>query len=191
MVHGPAKNARAAAESRNREPAVEIVLQIRGGDRRAIVQAAGSEVFAPGDAVMLVTSAPLPSMPGSFGRTTWDVLSEITSDPELIAVLTGQWGDLGLPPKRSSFVVQALTALLLFHRDKHYIIADRKVRIVDEYTGRVMPDRHWERGLHQLRRRVRRQAGRSNRRARSDHLPLHSSRRRQPAERLRVRPASV
>ena len=25
-----------------------------------------------------------------------------------------------------------------------------KVQIVDEYTGRVMPDRSWERGLHQM-----------------------------------------
>ncbi len=53
-------------------------------------------------------------MPPGFERTTWDVLSELTDDPELIAVLTGQWGDLGLPPKRSSFVIQALIA-------KHYL----------------------------------------------------------------------
>ena len=53
-------------------------------------------------------------LPRSFSRTTWEVLSELTSDAELIAVLTGQWGDLGLPPKRSSFVIQALIA-------KHYL----------------------------------------------------------------------
>jgi all-trans-retinol 13,14-reductase len=53
-------------------------------------------------------------LPRSFDRTTWDVLSELTDDPELIAVLTGQWGDMGLPPKRSSFVIQALIA-------KHYL----------------------------------------------------------------------
>lgn len=54
-------------------------------------------------------------LPRSFQRTTWEVLSEITADPELIAVLTGQWGDLGLPPKRSSFVVQALIARHYMH----------------------------------------------------------------------------
>jgi all-trans-retinol 13,14-reductase len=54
-------------------------------------------------------------LPRSFNRTTWEVLSELTSDPELIAVLTGQWGDLGLPPKRSSFVVQALIARHYMH----------------------------------------------------------------------------
>ena len=51
----------------------------------------------------------------SFDRTTWEVLSELTDDPELIAVLTGQWGDLGLPPKRSSFVIQALIARHYLH----------------------------------------------------------------------------
>ena len=30
------------------------------------------------------------------------------------------------------------------------MIVDKKVQIVDEFTGRVMPDRSWERGLHQL-----------------------------------------
>ncbi|MGL6222890.1 MAG: phytoene desaturase family protein [Steroidobacteraceae bacterium] len=54
-------------------------------------------------------------LPRTFQRTTWEVLSELTSDPELIAVLTGQWGDLGLPPKRSSFVIQALIARHYMH----------------------------------------------------------------------------
>jgi all-trans-retinol 13,14-reductase len=55
-------------------------------------------------------------LPPQFQQTTWQVLTEQLGidDPELIAVLTGQWGDLGLPPKRSSFVVQALVA-------KHYL----------------------------------------------------------------------
>jgi preprotein translocase subunit SecA len=51
---------------------------------------------------------------------------------------------------REQFVTQALTALHMFERDRHYIVADGKVQIVDEYTGRIMPDRTWEQGLHQL-----------------------------------------
>ena len=47
-------------------------------------------------------------------------------------------------------VHQALTALLLFERDSHYLVRDGKVQIIDEHTGRVMEDRKWERGLHQL-----------------------------------------
>lgn len=46
--------------------------------------------------------------------------------------------------------LQALSALYLFERDRHYIVADDKVMIVDEYTGRLAPDRSWEGGLHQL-----------------------------------------
>ena len=51
---------------------------------------------------------------------------------------------------REQIVSQALSALHLFQRDQHYIVLDGKVQIVDEYTGRTMPDRTWEQGLHQL-----------------------------------------
>ncbi|ETR72832.1 MAG: Protein translocase subunit secA [Candidatus Magnetoglobus multicellularis str. Araruama] len=37
----------------------------------------------------------------------------------------------------------------LFHRDKHYVVMDNKVVIVDEFTGRLMPNRSWSHGLHQ------------------------------------------
>ncbi len=47
-------------------------------------------------------------------------------------------------------VNQALCARYLFVKDKHYLIQDEKVLIIDEFTGRVMPDRSWERGLHQM-----------------------------------------
>ncbi|MDO8419283.1 MAG: glycine zipper 2TM domain-containing protein [Rubrivivax sp.] len=39
-----------------REEAVEILVQLRNGDRRSVVQARASETFAPGDAVILVTT---------------------------------------------------------------------------------------------------------------------------------------
>ena len=40
-------------------------------------------------------------------RTTLDVLQGVTHDRELIAVLTGQYGDYGLPPAQSSFAMHA------------------------------------------------------------------------------------
>ncbi|WP_298427646.1 DEAD/DEAH box helicase [Rhodoblastus sp.] len=52
--------------------------------------------------------------------------------------------------KRDEQVLQALSAIHLFERDKHYVVADGKVQIVDENTGRILPDRSWERGLHQI-----------------------------------------
>ena len=39
-----------------REQAVEILLQLRNGERRAIVQAKGNETLNPGDAVIIVTT---------------------------------------------------------------------------------------------------------------------------------------
>jgi preprotein translocase subunit SecA len=52
--------------------------------------------------------------------------------------------------RREEMVRKALTARHLFHRDKHYVIKEGKIQIVDEYTGRIMPSRSWEGGLHQL-----------------------------------------
>jgi preprotein translocase subunit SecA len=51
---------------------------------------------------------------------------------------------------REELLRQALSALHLFVRDQHYVVADGKVQIVDEFTGRIMADRSWERGLHQM-----------------------------------------
>ena len=51
---------------------------------------------------------------------------------------------------REELATQALSALLLYRADLHYVVSDGKVQIVDESTGRVMPDRSWERGLHQM-----------------------------------------
>src|SRR5260221_1805315 len=54
------------------------------------------------------------------------------------------------PRRREELVRRALSALYLFQRDKHYLVRAEKIQIVDEYTGRVMADRSWERGLHQM-----------------------------------------
>ncbi len=43
-------------------------------------------------------------------QTTYEVLSSITKNKELIKVLSGQYGDYGLPPKQSSFVMHAAVA---------------------------------------------------------------------------------
>ncbi|MGC9530035.1 MAG: preprotein translocase subunit SecA [Candidatus Bipolaricaulaceae bacterium] len=43
----------------------------------------------------------------------------------------------------------ALRARMFFKRDHHYIVKDGRVVIVDEFTGRLMPDRRYSGGLHQ------------------------------------------
>src|SRR2546427_104650 len=46
-------------------------------------------------------------------------------------------------------VYQALRAHTLYKRDVDYVVKDREVIIVDEFTGRQMPGRRWSDGLHQ------------------------------------------
>lgn len=70
-----------------------------------------------------------------------DALTELTGGRD------GVWTSVRA---REELVTQAVTALIHYRRDQHYVVAEGKVQIVDESTGRVMPDRAWERGLHQL-----------------------------------------
>jgi len=52
--------------------------------------------------------------PDFLYRNTYDVLAELTDDDDLIAVICGQWGDMGLPPRQSTFMVHAMIA-------RHYL----------------------------------------------------------------------
>ena len=66
---------------------------------------------------------------------------------ELAQPLGGVWrGRL----RREELARQALVAKLLLQRDQHYLVSEGKVLLVDEFTGRVMADRSWEHGLHQM-----------------------------------------
>jgi all-trans-retinol 13,14-reductase len=82
-------------------------------------------------------------LPSYFKKTTYEVLSELTDNPKLIAVLTGQWGDCGLPPKQSSFLIHALIA-------RHYLegayypeggawkIADTIIPVIQQSGGDLL-----------------------------------------------------
>jgi preprotein translocase subunit SecA len=66
---------------------------------------------------------------------------------ELAQPLGGVWrGRL----RREELTRQALVARLLLQKDQQYLIADGKVQLIDEFTGRVMADRSWEHGLQQM-----------------------------------------
>ena len=47
------------------------------------------------------------------------------------------------------YVINAIKATTLFFRNVHYIVQNNQIIIVDEFTGRIMPDRRWSDGLHQ------------------------------------------
>jgi preprotein translocase subunit SecA len=60
--------------------------------------------------------------------------------------LPGLWRGM---ERRDELVRQALSAREFYLRDKQYIIDGNKILIVDEFTGRQMPNRTWRQGLHQ------------------------------------------
>ncbi len=66
---------------------------------------------------------------------------------DLARQLRGQWT---LRTRREELATQALAALHLFRRDREYLVRDNSVQIIDDFTGRIMADRKWERGLHQM-----------------------------------------
>jgi len=47
------------------------------------------------------------------------------------------------------YILSAIKATALFFRNVHYIVQNNQIIIVDEFTGRIMPDRRWNEGLHQ------------------------------------------
>lgn len=76
-------------------------------------------------------------------RLTDEGLSRIQRSAESLPAI---WqGDA----RREELIRQTLTAREFYHYDKQYVIQDGKVVIVDEFTGRLMPNRTWRHGLHQ------------------------------------------
>jgi len=59
-------------------------------------------------------------------------------------------GPWGVATARREMCELALSALHLFQREVQYMVDEDKVVIIDESTGRAMPDRAWQAGLHQL-----------------------------------------
>ncbi len=71
------------------------------------------------------------------------VLGEALRDPDRPEDITPEQARL------LGHLQQALRAEYIFQRNKAYIVQARKVVIVDEFTGRLMPGRRWSDGLHQ------------------------------------------
>ncbi len=81
-------------------------------------------------------------MPKMFRQTTYEVLRGLTANEKLIGVLTGQWGDCGLPPKESSFIIHALIAKHYIHGGYYPIggasqIAETVIPVIQQSGGEV------------------------------------------------------
>src|SRR5947207_421803 len=76
---------------------------------------------------------------------------ELTEDGKQLA----RWANPPVGPhshamdKLHEHIERAVQAHHRFRLDQHYMIHKEKVIIIDEFTGRRMPDRHWREGLHQ------------------------------------------
>ncbi len=66
---------------------------------------------------------------------------------QLVGKLNGVWKG---ERRREMLVNQALSAVHLYQKDRHYLERNGRIEIIDEHTGRVMTDRSWEAGLHQM-----------------------------------------
>jgi all-trans-retinol 13,14-reductase len=78
------------------------------------IQVIAVEKLFTGPAASLLKLAKKVALPKYLNRTTDEVLSELTDDEMLKAVITGQWGDSGVSPKESSFIIHCLIA-------RHYL----------------------------------------------------------------------
>jgi all-trans-retinol 13,14-reductase len=95
------------------EKAIDRYMQLLAGVGGALQMIAMERVMKPWQKAL---SGPYRKWktPDHIYRKTYDVLSELTDDQDLIATLCGQWGDMGLPPKQSAFIVHAMIA-------RHYL----------------------------------------------------------------------
>ena len=48
-----------------------------------------------------------------------------------------------------AYISNAIRAQRILQRDVDYVVLDEKIQLVDQYTGRILPDRTWQSGLHQ------------------------------------------
>jgi len=102
----------------------------------------GREFLSPGEPNAFV----LPDLITQFAEI--DQNTELTPAQKIEA--KSQCQDfMNKQSERMHNISQLLRAYCLYEKDIHYIVADGKVVIVDENTGRTMPGRRWSDGLHQ------------------------------------------
>ena len=80
-------------------------------------------------------------------HTVWLTETGLDAVRRLAESLGGVWR---FERYRSELIRQALSALHLYKRDRNYLVHDGQVELIDESTGRVMPDRKLQHGLHRM-----------------------------------------
>jgi preprotein translocase subunit SecA len=148
----------------------------RGWPGRVVQRGQNAAIIDEADSVLIdeaVTPAII-SLPGDLDETalglaaaceiarTWRAGAEYRADTRLRTVELTQSGRESLaarahslppfwsgPRRREELILQALSAKELYQLGDDYVINDGKIMIVDRSTGRVLPGRQWQLGLHQ------------------------------------------
>ncbi|WP_238367495.1 translocase [Mesobacterium pallidum] len=110
----------------------------------------GGEDARHAQAVMLALAASLTEGRDYRVDTKARAVRLLPPAEDVLAALDPPTPELRPEPARREALVQALSALHLYIRDEHYIRTEDGIAIVDEFTGRVMADRQWQSGLHQM-----------------------------------------
>ena len=108
----------------------------------ADLTAMGRNAISPDDPNAFI----MPDMLAEINRIDTD---ETLSDDEKTEKKNAFQEEFAAKSERLHDLSQLLKAYCLFEKDVNYVVQDRKVMIVDEHTGRLMPGRRYSDGLHQ------------------------------------------
>ena len=108
----------------------------------ADLTAKGRDAISPDDPQAFI----MPDMLAEINKIDTD---ESLSDDEKTERKNAFQEEFAAKSERLHDLSQLLKAYCLFEKDVNYVVQDRKVMIVDEHTGRLMPGRRYSDGLHQ------------------------------------------
>lgn len=145
------------------------MLPVQRGLDVAIVDEADSVLIDEAGTPLLISDVTPSDLDAETVGQAHDIAGALERDRDFVASAHGLAVDLTAPGllriesateklsgvwrqkiRREALISAALVARHLLIRDKHYIVREGKVIIVDEHTGRTMEDRFWEQDLHCL-----------------------------------------
>ena len=117
-----------------------------------IISGAGSDARDTSIYLSALTFARQLQAKADFTVSTTDRAVRLTEpgSAKLKQLTSGLGGVWEARKAREELVNHALSALHLYKIDQQYAVVDGKVKIIDEFTGRIAEGRSWQHGLHQL-----------------------------------------
>lgn len=120
----------------------ELFFTVDEKQHEAELTEKGREFLSPGDPDAFI----LPDLASAFSSIEGN---SGLSDSEIARKKAEVQENMNHQAEKMHTISQLLKAYTLYEKDKHYVVEENKVMIVDENTGRKMPGRRWSDGLHQ------------------------------------------